>query len=342
MFYFLIIKRGYESEYLNAFRQYAFFGTAWHICKVVELLCRNLTVKIKNKEMLNKVFVFVLAIVMLIGGFRYAFDVYMQFPNAAAPNHAYVEKLGGNVKDFHEDIAYASDTIKGKTLFSTFSTAVEVVNDIYQPSRYDYITFTFGDHARKEYVNAFRESNPDYVSIINRDFTRWEGALCGVKWFFYRQLLDSHSYEFGNVYARYLKKTNVSSVVDCDYTLTATQLDNGTVELVVTSDQNDLDIVADVRISYSSHFTGKLLKHMAVNKMVTVTGEAGYFFPKEHFECWFIPEMHDEWYLPILIEEGVGRVVLITIPVECTALDVIDVQVLALYDFEKVFGENNW
>ena len=46
--------------------------------------------------------------------------------------------------------------------------------------------------------------------------------------------------------------------------------------------------------------------------------------------------------MPILIENGVGRVVINTVPVECTELNISDAQVLGLYDFEKVFGPNNF
>ena len=112
--------------------------------------------------------------------------------------------------------------------------------------------------------------------------------------------------------------------------------------MVIRTDIKDLDIVADVCIAYSSAYTKDRMKALAINKMVTVTGDANYFFPTEYFECWFIPEESDLWYMPILIENGVGRIVISTQPAKCTTLDFKNAEVLGLYDFEAVFGPNNF
>ena len=340
VFYFLIIKRGYEIEYLNAFHQYAFFGTVGSILCFIRFLSNKRSEK--NFSSLSPFASKVLSavvIVLVIGSVVYSVNVYTWYPGAASSiDGAYVEGLGGNVMSFHDDIESTADRLKDKTLFSTYATAVETVNDTYQPSRYDYITFTFGDRARQEYISSFQETDPDYVSIINRNFTRWEGPISGVKWFFYRQLLNDYSYDFENTYARYLKNTGISSKVDCDFTLDIKQLDDGTVDITVTAGKSDSSLVADMKISYASSYKSNRLSTLTVNKMVTVTGDSHYFFPEEYFQCWFFPEESEEWYFPIMIENGVGHVTLKTYPADCTSLTVNDISVLGIYDFEAVFG----
>ena len=135
-----------------------------------------------------------------------------------------------------------------------------------------------------------------------------------------------------------VEKTGVSSQVDCDFSLDVKQTDTGTVDITVKAPQSDSPLVADIRISYSSSYSGNRLSTLTVNKMVTVTGDSHYFFPEEYFQCWFFPEKSDEWYFPIMIENGVGHVTLKTYPVDCTSLSVDDVSVLGIYDFESVFG----
>lgn len=336
VFYFLIIKRGYEIEYLNAFHQYAFFGTlglGWH------LISRLLMKERKNGAgRLVPVVILLFLTVLSVG---YSLNVYFWYPGAVEDlSFAYVDGLGGNVVSFHDDITDTSQKLKGKTLFSTYSTAVETVNGVYQPSRYDYITFTFGDRAREEYVKAFEQADPEYVSIINRDYTRWEGPISGVKWFFYRHLLDEYSYDFSNTYARYLRKTGVSSKVDTEYSIEVIADGAGGCDIYVRADEKSQDLVADVKLMYESKYLSNRISTLTVNKMVTVTGDSHYFFPTEYFQCWFIPEESQEWYLPVMVEGGVGHVHLQTYPVECTALDLKQVEVMGVYDFSKVFGPN--
>ncbi len=338
VFYFLITKRGYEIEYLNAYHQYAFFGTIGLVCRILFLFGRKDVSPSDIKFYASKVLCAVL-LLLAVGSVIYSVNVYTWYPEAVSSiNDAYVEGLGGNVMSFHDDIESTAARLKGKSLFSTYATAVETVNRTFQPSRYDYITFTFGDRARQEYISSFKASDPDYVSIINRNFTRWEGPISGVKWFFYRQLLNDYSYDFENTYARYLKKTGVSAQVDYSFSLDIKQIDDGTVDITVKAPPSEAPLVADVRISYSSSYTGNRFSTLTVNKMVTVTGDSHYFFPEEYFQCWFFPEKSDEWYFPIMIENGVGHITLKTYPAVCTSLSVNDVSVLGIYDFEAVFG----
>lgn len=336
VFYFLIIKRGYEIEYLNAFHQYAFFGTLGYGWNLI-----SKPLKKKEKCGTGRIVPAVILLVLTVVSVGYSLNVYFWYPGAKEElSFAYVDGLGGNVVSFHEDITSAAEKLKGKTLFSTYSTAVETVNDVYQPSRYDYITFTFGDRARQEYVEAFEQSDPDYVSIINRDYTRWEGPISGVKWFFYRHLLDEYSYDFSNTYARYLKKTGVSSNVNTEHSIEIVSDGAGGCDIYVYADEKTIDLVADVKLTYESNYLNNRFSTLTVNKMVTVTGDSHYFFPTEFFQCWFIPEKSQEWYLPIMIEAGVGHVHLQTYPVECTSLNLQQVEVMGVYDFSKVFGSN--
>ena len=333
VFYFLITKRGYEIEYLNAFHQYAFFGTIGLLLLGIERIFNK-----ENQESFGKVVWVPLAVLALLS-VAYSLNVYSWYNEKEAfYRYTYFEELGGNVASFYHDIKEAAAKTKGKTLFSTYASAVEATNDVYQPSRYDYITFTFGDNARKEYVQSFYEADPDYVSIIDRNFTRWEGPMSGVKWFFYRELLDGYSYDFNIIYARYLKKTGQSSQVDLEPHVAIVQGEEGVCDIYVEVEDSSKTYVADVKLNYESNYTERRIPTLTVNKMVTVTGDSSYFFPEENFQCWFIPEKSSEWYAPIMIENGKGHIQLKTYPEDCTTLQVNEVEVLGIYDFEKTFG----
>ena len=338
--YLYCLKDGYEEEYINGFEQYFVFAMLWGAVLAVRFVLRRVTVPQKAVRRAGRAATGVLTAVALLVGTFYTYSSVRHRLAVYAPNEYWVEGLGGNVASFAADLAMTVDRLDGSSLFATYASAVETIRGEFHPAYSDYIIHVFGDEARQNYVDAFHEADPDYVSVISRDYTRWEAWVCNANWFFYREFIPNYRYEFRNSYARYLKKTEESNLVDAQIDVQVNRLDDASVELVFTSDVTDPPLILDAALTYSSGFTPARWPELAINRIVSMEGDAEYLYPSEAFDCWFLPNDAEDYPFPVLIEGGVGRVVLKSNPGSCTQLDDVSVDVLGAYDFLLIFGED--
>lgn len=336
--YLYCLKDGYEEEYINGFEQYFLFALLWGAVLAVRCLLRRASVSRAAVCRAGRAVTGVLASVALLVGTFYAYSSVRHRIDTYAPNEYWVEGLGGNVTNYASDLAMTVDRLDGSSLFATYASAVETIRGEFHPAYSDYIIHVFGDEARQNYIDAFHEADPDYVSVISRDYTRWEAWVCNANWFFYREFIPNYRYEFRNAYARYLKKTEESNLVDAQIKVEVNRLDAASVELVFTSDVTDRPLILDAALTYSSGFTPARWAEFAVNRIVSMEGDAEYLYPSESFDCWFLPNDAEDYPFPVLLENGRGRVVLKSNPGSCTELENVSVSVLGAYDFGQIFG----
>lgn len=331
---------GFEREYMNPYIQYSLMLVCYALFCFFKLVLEKLkarrpTQKVKRTKMAGLIISSLALLVCAVFTIK-MFSWY--YPNRNNKER-YIDSLGGNVYAFYDDLLMTEKKLEGHTLFSTYASALEAMRGEFQPTKYDYILHVFGDEGRAEYVREFHEFDPDYVSIISRDYTRWEAWICNQNWFFYRELAPNYSYEFSNAYARYLVKNTEGNAVDTEYNVTVEKLDDASVIITVKTDETDKRLISDICLSWSSSFTEERWKQGAIRKIVSVEGTDEYLYPSENFDCWFIPSESECWYIPIMIENGIGEVTIKTTPSSCTTLDNVSAKVEGVYDADKFLGE---
>ncbi len=73
---------------------------------------------------------------------------------------------------------------------STYSTIIETVSGIQNPTRNDYIIHALGPQERENYIRILLMKRPRYVATGNQSFSQhWERWLWYVNWDFYRELI---------------------------------------------------------------------------------------------------------------------------------------------------------
>lgn len=250
------------------------------------------------------------------------------------------EKIGGFLKySKAESIMKAKEKINGKTLFSTYASAVEVYTDVFQPTKYDYIIHVLGDNARTEYLDTFSEGRYDYVATIREDYTVWEYWVRNANWFFYRKLYAEYRPDFFTDYQLFWKKGEGTIYKE----IPIIEIENGEnwVKIVLKYNE-EISAVADVGISYHTEYCLPLYRTGAFKKMVHVDSVSQKSllqdFEKEYAD-FFIPEKSDLYYLPITIVDGYGEVILEGAPSNQVIVNVEDVIVENTF-FDILFAAN--
>ncbi len=100
----------------------------------------------------------------------------------------YFPNLGGRMTQLDSSILDAEAFLDGKTVFSTYASALEADTGQFQPSKYDYIIHVLGDSARAEYLDAFHAGGFDYVTTSKREYNLWEYWVASANWFIYEEL----------------------------------------------------------------------------------------------------------------------------------------------------------
>lgn len=248
-------------------------------------------------------------------------------------------KLGGGVCTLSNDLNSAHEFLKGKKIFSTYASAQEVVENQFQPSGTDYIIHVLGDKQRAKYLNDFRKNNFDYAVTIRSDFTPWENWVERANWFFYRELYKNYHPVFQNNYERYWQRNspaenNCIKTSDLDFSISTEQINEQTVKLIISTNSG-ISGKADVLVDY------EVLKNPKSRKAFLC------FNPHLHITDSNIPKPTDvpenvnslrkasKEFVPITIKSGRGEIVLTSIPVQSTVLN------LKSFSCDEIFLEEN-
>ena len=263
--------------------------------------------------------------------YRRAYEV--QFP---ASSDLYIEELGGNIGTYHNDIFEAVQKLKGKTLFSTYASAVECVRDEFQPSGSDYIIHALGDEAREKYIDSFRKTDPDVVGFINRTFSKWEGWATFENWDFYRAVLPDYSYYFDTEYASYYSKSKPGvNVIDTDIDVVIEEISDGEILIHVKTNKNIKHGLADIMVEYTSALQNFNVKKIPLGKIVYATGSGEFLFSNQ-FEGFFLPAEANGKYLPIEIVDGDGWLKLQLLPVEQVSFEDISAEAIQVIKYDQI------
>jgi len=118
-------------------------------------------------------------------------------PKLEGPGIFYCPEMGGYLPAHWVMPVAFSRELKERRLagenirfMGTYSTIIETVSGILNPTRNDYIIHALGTQEREDYNRIFLENRPDYVATWNLSFKQyWERWLRFVNWDFYRELV---------------------------------------------------------------------------------------------------------------------------------------------------------
>lgn len=329
--YFYNIKSAVELDIFFPMFQMIFAGG---VCALLSLLQSAVGVIQKTgvKKFFRGAVAVTCCVIIAFGGyFNFSMNRAKNMPDASA---YYTPELGGDVASYYDSLIASRVVLGEGVLFSTYASAVDVMRSQFQPSGYDYIIHVLGDDAREDYLASFRESDPAYVAAIRWDATKWETWCIKANWFFYREFYQGYRPFYADEYAVYYNKaTQSNELVSPEITITQNRIDAATVEILVEMPAQADAAIVDVRLEYASSFTSARWKSAAINRAVMLESFDDYLGGVN-----YLPPSTDttEVYIPIVVVDGVGRVVVSSNPAECTTLEFESAEALGAFDFGAV------
>lgn len=234
----------------------------------------------------------------------------------------YIAPLGGNMTANASSVISASEFLKDSTVFSTYASAQEVVNDFYNPSNTDYIIHVLGDEVRQKYLNSFAEEDFEYVSTIRKDFSVWEWWVERANWFFYRELYAGWHPVFANSYHLYWQRnTSEENYIFTDNISVSTEkINDNRYKIKVTADES-INGIADVYIDYAVKKASGLKSAAVFNTMLKVENSGMMYSPDLWYEANYLRNANQE-YIPVYISDGYGEVEVYGCPQDSTVLEI--------------------
>ncbi|OPH53106.1 hypothetical protein BC351_32010 [Paenibacillus ferrarius] len=234
----------------------------------------------------------------------------------------YVQELKGYLSAYGEELQYISNKyIKNSNadLFSTYSSALEVINSEYQPSGIDYIIHVLGDKYRKLYLESFLQ-NPQFVTTIREDFTQWEFWSKRENWFFYRKLLENYKPIAATSYNILWEKQKQNQfITDTKLNVTLNQISNDTVEIYVKSNDIIDNAIADISIAYTSGWNKNRFNKFDFGLQRIVSVRDGWSDNSGYYN---LPKQTEDIAIPIKLSQGFGKATISSYPLGITNIEV--------------------
>jgi len=249
----------------------------------------------------------------------------------------YIDELGGNNRDYGIDLLNTKDFLKNKKVFSTYASALEVITNQYQPTKYDYIIHVLGDNARNNYLKSFNEGNFDYVATIQRYFSAWEmGWLPKANWFFYRELYENYHPVYGNTYELLWEKNenDDNNIINKNtYNIDVKVEKINEQESIITVTTNEMvNGYADVYLDYKIEKNNRLSSNLIFNKMLYIEDITNNeSINNEVYNFNYLRDESKE-YIPIKIINGIGSIKITSNPYEGTNLILNEVKCERIFD----------
>ncbi|WP_341348649.1 hypothetical protein [Paenibacillus sp. FSL H3-0469] len=248
----------------------------------------------------------------------------------------YVKELNGYLSHYGDSLQLLSKYyVKNDEIFSTYASALDVMAGKFQPSGIDYIIHVLGDQYRKKYLESFNATDPKYVTTIREDFTYWEYWAKRENWFFYKEFLENYEPVAVTEYNVLWEKTNKDLTLKAIAKVSSIQqIDGSTWEIKVTTDPIINNGIADISFDYKSMWNTNRWKGLGIRRIVNVSdgwvneGQGGYN----------IPNAHENYNIPVRINNGEGTVRITSYPANMTDLQLSNIVVSKLYRDSVDYG----
>ena len=258
----------------------------------------------------------------------------------------YLPELGGWFGDQADKLATEKAMNEGKTLFGTYSSALEAMTGQLQPTGVDYIIHAMGDRQRLAYLTAFQTGTFDRVVTPSAKVAVSERWSRNANWWFYRELYRwwnpvANTFNSGGMHL-FWERTGVCNDLAQPCTVEVAQ-DGKKVTITVRAEDPAFCGVADVALDYTFSVDGgfalrgglhSFLFYTAVteNELCTAAGrdpDQGNFF---------LPTDRGTYNIPVTVSDGVGVITLEALPQDAARVTVNSATVEATYfDWEYFF-----
>lgn len=252
----------------------------------------------------------------------------------------YVPTLGGWIGDQAEKLATEEAMLAGRSVWSSYASALEAMTGQFQPSGTDYIIHVMGDAQRSRYLQQFQTGTFDWVETPSPKVAPPERWSRNANWWFYRELYRSWepvntTFACGGMHL-FWQRTGADNDLHQPVTVNAEPQADGTVLLTATAQDPTFCGVADVHLTYEMDGGNLFARRFLHATMLTenelcaardrATGAGDFFLPTDR----------GEYDIPMTIADGVGQVLLTPCP--NGDLTVRDATVTATYfDWEYFF-----
>jgi len=252
--------------------------------------------------------------------------------NLDTQREVYISKLGGYLTySGPELIDISEDVIKGQMVFSTYASVIEVLNNQFQPTGFDYAIHVLGDDYREMYLSEFYELEPPLVLTIRPDYTYWAYWSKRANWFFYRAFLGRYKPIDVSPYHIIWERQPYEDRPAFDTSVSITVLSPSQVKISVLTNPIVADVVIDMNISYDTTWRQRTDAFFFLRKMVGVHDDSLTLETNGSVTAYFLPDANRAVNIPIEIDNGHGEVILTSYPSEHTIL------LLNSYRIDNVF-----
>jgi hypothetical protein len=361
IYLFILLKKGYSKENAVRFGIPLFFNMAGYAAENEYKLLSGYTLQevsysilyltfcaegislvirfINKKTGARPVARTAVAVCVALLSVSWSISTYAAIQNGfSADRGDYVKNLGYfRDKKLAKSVESANEFMKaGDNVFSTYASAVETYRNQYQPSGTDYIIHVLGNDARSRYIKSFKKADPSYVATLRGTYTDWEYWVRNANWFFYRDLYQHYKPVYASGYQLFWKKSNEDQLGDISNAgLRLEKIDDHNVRVSVNA-PNITYGIADVDLKYQVKKKTGLRSLFIINKMVRVSNESSFNLTNASKDrIYYLSSTADgtkNTAIGIPIVNGIGSVVLTSMPNRDTSFDYFDASLTGVYD----------
>ena len=259
-----------------------------------------------------------------------------------------VDSLGGWLGDKAEKLATEQSILAGRTVWSTYASALEAMEGQLQPSGTDYIIHVLGDSQRVAYLQKFQAGGFDLVQTPSYKVTSFERWSRNANWWFYRELYRywvpvANTYVCGGMHI-FWQKNGVDNDMGVPTTVEITQTVENMVTITVTADDPTFCGVADVTLNYTQTMDADFRLRGGVRSYLHVSSDTEKWLCESTgrsgaANCdYFIPSDKNTYDVPVTMENGSGSITLTALPGDAAHLTVSSAQVNGtFFDWEYFY-----
>ena len=281
--------------------------------------------------------------VLVLGGYQ-QIDARIQ---GRGEGYTRVDSLGGWLGDQAGKLATEQSILAGRTVWSTYASALEAMEGQLQPSGTDYIIHVLGDGQRAAYLQQFQAGGFDLVQTPSYKVASYERWSRNANWWFYRELYRywvpvGNTFVCGGMHI-FWQKNGVDNDMGMPTTVDIAQTAGNVVTATVTAQDPTFCGVADVTLQYTQTVDAGFVLRGGVHSCLHVSSdtekrlceEAG----RESLNCdYFIPADKESYDIPVTMENGVGTVTLTALPGDAAQLTVTSARVNGtFFDWEYFY-----
>lgn len=259
----------------------------------------------------------------------------------------YVEALGGWTGDQAEKLATEQSIQAGRTVWSTYASALEAMTGQFQPSGTDYIIHVMGDRQRLAYLQQFQAGGFDLVETPSPKVSSSERWSRNANWWFYRELYRywqpvGTTFACGGMHL-FWERTGVDNDLAQPCTVTVDQDGASHLTLTVTTEDPAFCGVADLHLEYRFSVADNFRLRGGLGSFLHLTAVTENQLCEEagrdtHAGDFFLPTDRGVYDIPVTINQGTGVVELTALPGDAASIQVIGTSVSGTFtDWEYFF-----